>query len=209
MEAYELSIRAQQYSNMIRASGQRDPIWTPDAGLFNYKELEFCRNGQVTIRQRQRSKLFYDLSRKELNDLIDTDYAYWNNKYPRKQLKQWSRNFYIYNRTEYDDNGDEHTERQQCVRLNGAWTCDSNIHPNQKIADNIPWQMAYFDALSGYTRIQFFLENKEINRTGYYGMDGDGWNVTDTVITGQMAGPIWQDDAVERVLFFDKLWVEG
>lgn len=115
----------------------------------------------------------------------------------------------MYNGTEYDSNGNVFTEREQCLKSNEKWTCDTKEHPNQAIVDQIPWHMEYFDALSGYSRIQFFLENKNINRTGYHGMDGDGWIVTDTIITGEMAGPNWQIETVKRVLFFDKLWVEG
>lgn len=206
MEAYELAIRAMANSKNCDVSPQWDPIWTPDSGIFNYKELVFYRDGKVTIRQRQRLKLFSDLT---MNQLTDTDYATLNKKYPRDELKKWSTNFYVYNGTVYDINGNEFTEREQCVKSNETWTCDTKEHPNQAIVDEIPWHMGYFDALSGYTRIQFFLENKNINRTGYHGMDGDGWNVTDTVITGEMAGPNWYDEAAKRLLFFDKLWVEG
>ncbi len=206
MEAYELSIRGQYNSNNCNAPPQPDQIWTSNSGIFNYKELVFRRNGTVTIRQRQRTKLFSDLTR---DQLVDTDYATLNRTYPRSQLKKWSKEFYLYNRTEYDNNGNQSTVRELCIKVNGIWKCDNNDHPNQAIADSIPWHMVYFDQLSGYTRIQFFLANKNINRTGYHGMDGDGWNVTDTIITGEMAGPNWQEETVKRVLFFYKLWVEG
>lgn len=207
MEAYELSIRAIANSNTTcSASPVRDAMWTPDSGIFNYKEMVFNRDGKVTIRQRQRTKLFSDLT---VNQLIHTDYASLNKKYPRNQLKRWSTNLYLYNGTKYDDNGNVITAREQCMKINGTCACDTSEHPNQAVENSIPWHMEYFDALSGYYRIQFFLANKNINRTGYHGMDGDGWNVTDTIITGEMAGPIWQNEAVKRVLFFDKLWVEG
>lgn len=202
MEAYELSIRAMLNSN----NTQRDPVWTPDSGIFNYKELVFRRNGSVTIRQRQRTKLFAELTESEL---VATNYATLNRKYPRNELKNWSTNFYLYNGTEYDHNGNEFTEREQCLKVKGRWCCDTEDHPNIAIAESIPWRVKYFDSLSGYFRIQFFLDNRNINRTGYHGMDGDGWNVTDTVITGKMAGPHWQNETVNRVLFFDKLWVDG
>lgn len=205
MEAYELSVRAQVNSSKCIPSPP-DAIWTPHAGIFNYKELEFDRDGIVTIRQRQRSKLFSDLTK---DQLTDSSYASLNRKYPREQLKRWSKNFYIYNKTVYDNDGNVFTEREQCLKSNKAWKCDTGEHPNEGIVNSIPWHMQYFDLLSGFLRIQFFLDNNKINRTGYHGMDGDGWNVTDTVISGEMAGPNWQKEAVGRLLFFDKLWVEG
>lgn len=92
MEAYELTIRGTINSNKCNTSNQRDAIWTPDSGIFNYKELAFNRDGKVTIRQRQRSKLFSDLTR---NQLIETDYATLNRKYPRDELKKWSTNIFV------------------------------------------------------------------------------------------------------------------
>lgn len=202
METYELTVRAMFNAN----NTQPDPIWTPDSGIFNYKELVFYRNGTVIIRQRQRAKFFAELTD---DQLVATDYATLNRQYPRSELKRWSNDCYLYNGTEYSLNGCENTERKQCLKVNGRWRCDSKDHPNQAIVESLPWRAEYFDSLSGYTRIQFFLDNKNINRTGYHGMDGDGWNVTDTVISGKMAGPKWQDVAVKRLLYFDKLWVDG